>query len=928
MRLCTKLLLIALFIPFTVWSQSLKGIIRDARNKEVLIGATVSVKGTSNGATTNFDGEFILENVKLPATLVISYVGYVNREVVVSNAEAKLEFNLSANETILKEISVTETRLTEKQRESALTVEAMDIIGIRQTPSANFYDGLGALKGVDVTAASLGFKVINTRGFNSTSPVRTLQIIDGVDNQSPGLNFSLGNFLGASELDVQKVDLIVGASSAFYGPNAFNGVISMTTRSPFFKPGFEVSIKTGSRQLQETAMRYAFVVKNKAGEEKLGMKFNAFLMRANDWEADNRAATPQSRSSAPNSLSALIPPGGYDAVNVYGDEYFTGGDFSLVPALRPGIDILYRTGYAEKDIVDYNTRNIKLSSALHYRITPKAEFIAASNIGLGTTVYQGDNRYSLRDIFLMQNRVELRNPDKYFIRAYHTTEDAGNSYDAYFTALLMQRAVKSDADWVNDYIKHFNDNRYFQAIRNYPGYPKPQDYPEFTQYLAAIYPFLLTNFYDSLVKYHNGAELYANGIGNPINNNQAFLVPGTVAFDSAFRSITSRESFAQGGSRFFDRSSLYHIHGEYKINIESFVVTIGGNYRQYLPNSRGTIFSDTSGRAIRNSEFGLYTGVDKRLFQDKLKLNATLRVDKNQNFDYLVSPAVSGIYSPDKNHTFRVSFSSAIRNPTLTDQYLYYQVGRAILIGNLSGFDSLVTLPSLFTGLNYSDPDTLDYFNVAPVKPERVRTIEAGYRSTLFDKLFVDISGYYSAYTNFIGFKLGADVSVAENVPLPIFLNNIYRVSTNSEDIVTTQGFTLGLNYYFGRFYNFAGNWSWNQLDRRGSDDPLIPAFNTPLNKYNLGLSGIDIDNFIGKNWGFSINYKWVQGFLFEGSPQFTGEIDDYGLVDAQINKRFPESRTTIKAGCANLLNNLHYEVFGGPLIGRLFYFQVLLEIN
>ena len=128
-------------------------------------------------------------------------------------------------------VEIVDSRITEKQKESALTVETMGIIAIKETPAANFYEGLGNLKGVDVTASGLAFKVINTRGFNSTSPVRSLQLIDGVDNQSPGLNFSLGNFLGASELDVQKVDLVVGASSAYYGPNAFNGVIAMTTKS-------------------------------------------------------------------------------------------------------------------------------------------------------------------------------------------------------------------------------------------------------------------------------------------------------------------------------------------------------------------------------------------------------------------------------------------------------------------------------------------------------------------------------------------------------------------------------------------------------------------------------------------------------------------------------------------------------------------------
>ncbi len=905
------------------FAQVLKGVVKDEKSKEVLIGATISIKGSTIGTTTDIDGNFNLETQgqRAPFTIVVTYIGYQLKEINIQNPNTPLQIFLSTNEKLLKEVSVVESRLTEKQRESALTVEAMDIIAIKQTPAANFYDGLGALKGVDVTAASLGFKVVNTRGFNSTSPVRSLQTIDGVDNQAPGLNFSLGNFLGSSELDILKVDLIVGASSAFYGPNAFNGVISMTTRSPFVKPGLEVSFKTGSRNLMETAIRYAVVKKNKAGVEKLGMKFNAFYLTANDWEADNRAATPQSRSGIDN-------PGGYDAVNVYGDEYYSGGDFSLVPALRPGIGIVYRKGYAEKDIVDYNTRNLKLNSALHYKIGKETEIIASSNFGYGTTVYQGDNRYSLKDILFFQNRLEIRKPDKFFLRGYITNENAGNSYDAFFTALLLQRAVKDDADYIKDYVFFFNSNSYFQKIRNFPGFPQVSQYPDYLQYLASINPFLIQNYYDSLQLYHAGAAAYANTAGQPILGNQATYQPGTASFDSAFSSITSRETFSGGGSKFYDKSALYHIHGEYKFNIDSFLFTTGANFRKYLPDSRGTIFSDTNNRVIENSEYGLYAGIDKKIFSDRLKINATLRMDKNENFDYLFSPAASLVYNPDNNQTFRLSFSSAIRNPTMADQYLYYQVGRAILIGNLNGFDSLVTLESLFAGFNDQNVDTLSYFNVSPVKPEEVKTLEVGYRVTLFKRLFMDMNAYYSTYKNFIGYKLGADVTVAQGSPLPIFLNNILRVATNSEDIVTTRGFTVGLNYYFSKFYSVSGNWSWNELDRNGSDDPLIPAFNTPKNKFNVGFSGLNIDNKIGSNWGFSINYKWVQGFLFEGSPQFTGSIEDYGVVDAQINKRFPETKTTLKFGCSNILENLHYEVYGGPLIGRLLYLQLLVELN
>ena len=137
-------------------------------------------------------------------------------------------------------------------------------------------------------------------------------------------------------------------------------------------------------------------------------------------------------------------------------------------------------------------------------------------------------------------------------------------------------------------------------------------------------------------------------------------------------------------------------------------------------------------------------------------------------------------------------------------------MGRATLIGNLNGYDSLVTLESLFTGLNYQNPDTLEYFNVAAVKPEEVKTIEFGYRTTLFKKLFLDMNAYYSSYTNFIGYKLGADVSIAQGSPLPIFLNDIYRVASNSDEKVYTVGMSIGFNYYFGKFYSFNSNYSYN----------------------------------------------------------------------------------------------------------------------
>jgi outer membrane cobalamin receptor len=932
----------AIFSSLMVNSQNtISGIIKDYQSGEPLIGATIVIKGSTEGAATDIDGRFsFITERPLPVVLVVSFVGYISDEVTIANANP-LVVKLKKNEVLLKNITVTGSRISEKQKESPITVEALDYIAIKETPAANFYEGLGQLKGVDLTSASLGFKIINTRGFNSSSPVRSLQLIDGVDNQSPGLNFSLGNFLGCSELDVQKVDLIVGASSAYYGPNAFNGVIAMTTRSPFESPGVQMMVKIGDRKYNEYAFRFAQVFKNKKGNDVFAYKLNFCRFTALDWKADNYSPTEQSRNSSYN-------PGGYDAVNVYGDEDINGTDYRNFPGAFPGLMTFNRKGYKEEDLVDYNSENTKAGLALHYKINPSVEAIAASNYGTGTTIYQGDNRYSLKNIRFLQNRIEIRQKDKWFVRAYSTSEDAGQSYDAYFTALLLQRSAKSDGDWKIDYENFWNANYNLNYIKKLPGFPQPTGFgAAYVKWLQSINPFLLNNYYDSLVLYHQNAQAYASGAGNPQNQNLPFFEPGTAAFDSAFKSITSRKSYSEGGSRFYDKSKLYHVQGEYKYNHKWVDVILGGNYRIYLPNSDGTIFSDTSyvrytvsdnndtlsvdtlRRKLSVYEYGFYVGLEKKVFKEKLKLNATCRLDKNQNFDYLVSPAASVVYAPDQNNIVRVSFSSAIRNPTLTDQYLFYQVGRATLLGNLNGYNDLLTPESVteFYDSSKSSFKFLKYFNIGPVKPEKVKTLEAGYRATLFERLYVDINGYYSWYRDFIGYQIGVDadtfsINTFGGTLYDLVFNKVVRVASNAQSEVTTQGVSAGLNYYFGKYFALTGNYSWNKLNKKGTDDPLIPAFNTPEHKYNIGINGRDI-----RNVGFNINYKWVQGFRYEGSPQFTGNIPSYDLIDAQINYNLKEAGTTFKLGAMNLLNNKHYEIYGGPKVGRMVYFSILFEV-
>ncbi|MAJ13339.1 MAG: TonB-dependent receptor [Flavobacteriales bacterium] len=945
-------ILILLFITKFGFSQNrINGEVSDGQTNETLIGANIIIEDEKNGTSTNINGKFSLTtNKKFPLDIVISYLGYENK-ILTINDNKSLKIKLFPNTKKLNEVKIVDNRITQKQKESALTVEALDIIAIKSTPSANFYDALGALKGVDISSASLGFKVINTRGFNSTSPVRSLQIIDGVDNQAPGLNFSLGNFLGASELDIMKVEIIQGASSAYYGPGAFNGVISMATRSPFLQPGLIVQYKFGSRQLFENSFRFADVIRDKDGNNKFGYKINFSFMQAYDWEADNLSAV----DGSPLSTN----PGGYDAVNIYGDEDLTGSinDYETETSYRyyigEGLGVFHRTGYKEKDIVDYNTNNTKFATAFHYLIEDDLELIYSLNYGTGTTVYQGDNRFSLKGIEFLQNKIELNKKDKFFIRAYRSQEDAGESYDAVATAIRLQDYYLVDAsDWYSDYANEFTQNFNFDMIGwsdpvpniifdpingvQIDGWVFQQDTFDInwlTEWYAMSDSVLDANT-DLIVATHSSARDLADFESN-------VLVPETEEFKNILNDITSKISYLEGGTGFYDKSALNHIHSEYQFKTDNSKIKIGANFRQYTPDSKGSIFMDTA-NSIVNNEFGFYTGAEINILGEVLKLNTTIRADKNENFDLNFSPAASIVYKPNKNDILRLSFGSAIRNPTLSDQYLFYNVGRAILIGNLSGHgvkygENLVTIESLYNYFSTAIPiyDSLNFISVDPIQPEKTKSIEFGYRSTFSNKIYLDANFYYSEYEDFIGYKIGAKYRVdTTNGSYAIRLPSIqaYRIAANAENKVTTIGASIGLNYYPNSDISINGNYSWNSLNEKGTNDPIIPAYNTPEHKFNLGCQIKNIhfskQKSFFRNFSCSVNYKWVEGFQYEGSPQFTGYIPTYDIVDLQISKEIVKLNATVKLGSANIFNNLHYEVYGGPNIGRMTYCSILFNIN
>ena len=222
----TLALLVSLGASAAYAQSTISGTVTDADTKETLVGVNIIVKGKVIGTITDLSGNFTLNVAQEPPfTLVFSMVGYSPKEIEITNAStSNLQVELGEQTMLGQEVVISASRVEESILQSPVSIEKMDILAIRDTPSDTYYKAIANLKGVDVTSSSINFQIVNARCFNSTGNTRFVQLTDGMDTQAPALNFPIGNLNGPSELDVESVEFIPGSASALYGPNAFNGI--------------------------------------------------------------------------------------------------------------------------------------------------------------------------------------------------------------------------------------------------------------------------------------------------------------------------------------------------------------------------------------------------------------------------------------------------------------------------------------------------------------------------------------------------------------------------------------------------------------------------------------------------------------------------------------------------------------------------------
>jgi iron complex outermembrane recepter protein len=923
----------------------IQGSVVDVETNEPLPGVSVAIKGTVVGTVTDVDGKFKLTPKNLPVTLVFSLTGFRPQEVEVYEAGGEeLPIELTSGSILGEGVVITASRIEESILKSPIAIEKLDERAIRQAPAPSFYDALENVKGVQMLTSSLTFKVPNTRGFNVPNNFRFMQLIDGVDMQAATLGVPLGNAIGATELDIESVEITPGAASALYGMNAINGMANLMTKSPFTYQGLSVYQKVGVNHvdgvdrdpsaLTETAIRYA-----KAFNDRFAFKLNFSTLKGTDWVANGLVdQNPQTRPSANPDFPELSGENNpaRDQWSRYGDDRQARQQIAVDYNGTTQTFNVARTGYVEKDFIYPTVKNLKFDGGLFYKLNDKFQLSYGYRYGTMDGIFQRGNRIQLKDVTVQNHKLELKSNDL-LVRTYILKENTGNSYNLNPLAYNLDLSHASNAVWG-------------AAFK--------------TELQAQI-----DAGTDLATAMQRAREVADDGRAEP----------GTPEFNQLKNTIVNSNNWdiqstaiptgaPNGGAALWQFSNTYHMDVQYNISrIKWATVLVGGDYRLYeiIPDGNNFVdfgrpleqrtVADANGSFGENQyyrKYGAFAQVTKLFLDDKLKVTTSARVDHNPEFSPKFNPRVALVYTAAEQHNFRASFQNGFRFPALFEAFSFLNNASVRRVGGLprvnegigflensytlSSFDKFTAAVNVdvAAGMERNDAalknrDILQVANLPTMQPESVNSFEVGYKSSLLDNtLTIDIDAYHNSYEGFLG---QVEVSVPTSGPvgsdeavldmLTRSKQNRYRVYTNARNRYDSYGGALGLSYNFYKKFTISGNANYNKLSKNPNPDIFLTSFNTPDWVTNVTFSNRELF----KNLGFSVVWRWQDEVLWE-STLANGEVPSYSTVDAQVSLRAPKIKSTFKVGGTNIFNNRYIQFAAGPTIGALYYVSVTVD--
>ena len=467
--------------------------------------------------------------------------------------------------------------------------------------------------------------------------------------------------------------------------------------------------------------------------------------------------------------------------------------------------------------------------------------------GLSDAILHAADKFVLRNFAQYFHKIEFRG-DHLVARVYRTSTDAGQSYNLGALGLLVNEQIQPTRNWATEYA---------------------------TQYLLTIQGHIegIRGGDKSLA--HKEARRYAD---------REHPEEGSERLNQIIAEVKQRDT-TEGGARFKDDSKLYHVDVSYDLkHLLNLDIKIGGSGRVYDFFSQGTIFNEapedgTNYQRIRSIEGGLYLQIKQRLLQNRLNIAASIRGDKKDEFATRLTPRIALSYGLAPRHFIRASYQTAFRNPDAQSQFLYFLTGDGIILGSAKsnaerynihngGAYSTDSYQSYLASGGILHPDgrleggdisLLERVNIPFVEKEQLESIEIGYRGVWIKRFFLDISGYYNQYRDFIVpltvISSSATTHQGDDVPA----GERFRPFANAKDIVTAHGIGAQMNYRVWRNVWLDGNYNYANFNEFSG---IQVGFNTPKHRISMGMS---VER-LWRHLGGSFSYRWQDSFEWQSS--------------------------------------------------------------
>ena len=284
-----SVLLLVAVSPSSAAAQSgrISGTVTDS-TRAALAGTQVSVVGTRLNATSDGSGHYSISGVPAGTYDVrVQRIGQrarvVSGVVVKSGEVTRVDAALATVPLSLGGMVVSASRRAEKITDAPATITRIDAAAIANTVGNSFAPALKEVKGIDFIQVGVTAVAINARGFNSAFNNRMLMMEDNRIAVLPENGLPVGAFTTTPKVDLAGIEVLVGPGSALYGPDASNGVLTLSTKDPREFPGSILEASGGARSFADIQGRQAGVFSNGS----FGYKVSGEYQRAKDFENKN-----------------------------------------------------------------------------------------------------------------------------------------------------------------------------------------------------------------------------------------------------------------------------------------------------------------------------------------------------------------------------------------------------------------------------------------------------------------------------------------------------------------------------------------------------------------------------------------------------------------------------------------------------------------